>query len=144
MTARGQDISKQLYKFQEGITAIALESVGFPPNQVHWPAGGRPKGLTVDVDVLVGPTVETATANISVKHLTSGSDSHKGSWRMMREIFDSKANCPTDVAIYNVVFDNQLKSDWETILTAFFDGLLLLEDEAPWGPVGVNPEVGQV
>jgi hypothetical protein len=135
MAKRGQDLSKQLYKFQEGITAIALELAGIPESHVHWPATARPDGLTVDVDVLVGPSPESATSNISVKHLVSGKEAEKGGWRMMREIIDSKSNCPANIGIYNVVFDSQLKSAWETILAAFFDDLVLLEKEPPYGPV---------
>lgn len=129
------DISKQVYKFQEGITAIALEVAGYPLAEVHWPAKGRPKGLTVDVDVLIGDSVEESHTNISVKHLTSGKESEKGGWRMMREIIDSKCGCENAVGIYNVVFDSQLKDNWEKILVSFFDGYLVLESEGEWGAI---------
>lgn len=134
---RKGDISKQLYKFQEGISAIALELSGLPQEQVLWPPMGRPAGLSVDVDVLVGNSPESAKINISVKHATSAKESEKGGWRMLREIFESKASCQ-DVRIYNVLFDKLLKNHWLYILESFFDGFVILPDEAEYGPTLVR------
>lgn len=127
------DISKQVYKFQEGITAVALELAGFKPEQVHWPPTGRPEGLTVDVDVVIGETPERAHTNISVKHWGGRKNSETAGWRMLRELIDSKVNCAKNVLIINVIFDGELKGAWEVILASFFDDYLALESCPEWG-----------
>jgi len=127
------DISKQVYKFQEGITAVALELAGYEPEEIHWPPTGRPEGLTVDVDVLIGKSPEQAHTNISVKHWGGSKNSETAGWRMLRELIDSKVHCNKNVVIINVIFDGEIKGAWEVILASFFDDYLALESGPKWG-----------
>lgn len=128
------DISKQVYKFQEGITAIALEKLGIPEAEIHWPTSCRPKGVSVDVDVLIGSSQETAHTNIGLKHVAAVKDGTHAAWRMMRELLDTKANGAPNFRIYSVVFDDAINTDWGTILSRFYDGHLSLPSRSKYGP----------
>lgn len=127
------DVSKQVYKFQEALTCLALRASGIPNDRVHWPVKSRPIGLSVDVDVLVGASISKPDLNISVKHAAKanhGNATDKAFWRMIREFCETKSRLGSKVLFYNVFFDAGIKPNLNTILLKVFDGYLVVDEQS--------------
>ena len=119
------DITKQVWKFQEGLVVVLLEKLGIPKSQIFW--GGKPAGLSVDTDILIGSSLDTPMVAILVTHNTADSAGLMKFWRSINELLELKAAFPELIAA-NLHFESGMPPVTDIAMREFFDMSLSLGD----------------
>lgn len=121
------DISKQVWKFQEGLVIVLLEQLGVPKRQIFW--GAKPKGLSVDTDILIGESLDNPRVAILVTHNSADSAGLMKFWRSINELLELKTAFPKLIAS-NLHFESGVPPITDLAMREFFDMSLSLGEHA--------------
>ena len=125
MTKR--DLSKHVWKFQEGLLVVLCNEVVESNGSVFW--GQKPAGVSVDTDVIVtGPDLKPKLV-IMITHSSSDDIGLKKFWRNINELFDLKAAYP-ECVIANVSYQSGTPPIAEQATRALYDIVLSLDQSS--------------
>ncbi len=138
--AKNADISKQAWKFQEGLAYLALQSVCDRPEIVHWNyervPGSRkkkftPTAISIDPDIVIGEDINNPDMLIFVTHASMEHGSEKKFWRTVPEAIEEKAlpSCPK---VLSILYAGNVKGNIKVAYENLFDGTYHL-DQTPNG-----------
>jgi hypothetical protein len=139
MAERPRSVAKQVHRFQEALTRLALVRNGIPEERIFWGrtlAGGDADG-GIDTDLVVGDAPEHAEQVIQVRHSGSSKEQEKKFWRAIHELTAVKAlHVPAPVAV-SVIFEDALKEGLYRAEAAAFDAVVRVP-EASYGRVLID------
>ena len=123
--ARRHVRSKSLWKFQEAVVYLAVAEVF---DDVSWNVDRRhtPAGMSIDPDILVGPT-DAPTLLCFVTHGGASMAGQKKFWRTMTEIFEARM-LPGPPVLFSVQCSGSLKHKLDRAYSALFDSFLRWQD----------------
>src|SRR5436309_3794118 len=130
MARKSPAVAKQVHRFPEALTRLALVRNGSPEERVFWgrtlARGDAEAGI--DTDLLVGPDPEHPEQVSQIRHSGSSKEQEKKFWRAIHELTAVKALCsPAPVAV-SVIFDDALKEGLYRAEVAAFDAVLRLPE----------------
>ena len=121
------DIRKQVWKFQEGIVVLALKTLGWPQNQIHWHSGAAPLGMSIQPDVIIGD-INKPDIIFFVTHASDEKGSDKKFWRGVAEVIEAK-RLDSHPRLVNILFEGQSKVGLRKLNENLYDGFVHLADK---------------
>jgi hypothetical protein len=119
----GRDLSKHVWKFQEGLLCVLLEEIGVDPSQIHW--GVAPTLISVDTDIIIGITPDRPKFVLMVTHGTSDDIGLKKFWRIVNELFELRLAFP-NCQIANVLYESGVPPVSLQAISQLFDSTLII------------------
>ena len=118
------DISKQVWKFQEGIVCLLLREIGIDPEKILW--GESPENLSVDTDVLIVGNDGNISHAIMVTHGTGDDAGLMKFWRSLNELFELRDASP-HTCIINLLFQSGVPPVTMQAMREICDSTLVVE-----------------
>lgn len=126
------DISKQVWKFQEGIVCLLLREIGINPEKILW--GESPENLSVDTDILIVGNDGNISHAIMVTHGTADNAGGMKFWRSLNELFEIRDTYP-DICVVNLLFQSGVPPVSLQAMLELCDSTLVVEETPSLHPL---------
>jgi hypothetical protein len=120
-----KDMTKQIWKYQEGLAVLALEKIFNEHNKVHW--HHTPEGMSIDPDIIIGADPNLPEIVVFVTHASAERAGEKKFWRTVQEVIEAK-HLESEPKVVSVLFAGSVKPGIKEAYKTLFDGVYHLED----------------
>jgi hypothetical protein len=127
------DLSKQVWKFQEGIVYLLIREIGIAPERILW--GESPEGLSVDTDILIEENNGGGICHaIMITHGTGDNAGQMKFWRSLNEIFELRLVYP-NICIINILFQSGVPPVTLQAMLRLCDSTVIVEETPSMHPL---------
>jgi hypothetical protein len=119
------DVSKHVWKFQEGSVVLALQSILSNKRHIHWHF--TPFGMSIDPDIVIGDNPDSPAAVIFVTHASAERASEKKMWRTISEVLEAK-RLKSSPKVFSILFSGSIKLNILEAYKSLFDAVYHLEE----------------